>query len=133
MIRPNAILVNVADSEGKRWSVVYIHLPDGKWTHTGHPYVETTDLMNGDPFVRWMMPIPGEEWVHPVHAVSDGNNGWYLKAYDTFFESRWEGQSMSLEEMNKRGILFQAFGKLLDSYASMTDEELEKELNVGRI
>ena len=132
-IRPNAILVNVKDNDGKRWNVVYVRGEDGKYSHIGQEYIPTTDIINLDPFVNWLDYVPDKEWVHPVHAISDGNGGYHLCAYDTYHEVRWNEQSITLKKLNELGIIFQCFDKLLDSYKNMTDEQLEKELNIGRI
>ena len=133
IIRPNAILVNVKDDDNKRWNVVYIRGEDGKYSHVGKEYIKTTNPLNLDPFVNWLDGIPDKEWIHPVHAKPDGIGGWYLKAYDTYNEVRWNNKSISFSKLNELGIIFQCFDKLLDRYKNMTDEQLEKELNIGRI
>lgn len=132
MIKPNAVLVNITDSTGKRWNVVYIRAADGSYSHAGQEYVKTTDPLNLDPFVNWLDCIPDKEWVHPVHAKSDGRGGWHLKAYDTYHEARWNDQSVSLQKLNEGGLVFHVFNKLLDSYKDMTNEELLNTLNIGR-
>jgi hypothetical protein len=133
MIRPNAILVNVKDSDGKRWNVVYIRDENGTYSHTGSEYVPTTDFMNLDPFVNWLEVPVDKEWVHPVIAKKASDGGWLMRAFDTFNEARWNGKSISLEKLNELGVIFQCFDKLLDHYKSMTDDELLEELNIGRI
>jgi hypothetical protein len=131
--RPNAVLVNVKDNTGKRWNVIYIRGEDGKYSHIGQAYEKTSDLVNLDPFVNWLDMIPGKEWVHPVIAKPDGKNGWYLKAFDTYNEARWNDESVSLSKLNEMGVIFKCFDKLLDEYKNMTEEELLEELNVGRL
>jgi len=131
--RPNAILVNIKDNNGKRWNVIYIRGEDGKYTHVGHEYIKTTDLTNLDPFENWLDYIPDKEWVHPVCARSDGTGGWYLKAFDTFNECRYNNESISLKKLNEMRIIFKCFDKMLDKYKNMTDDELSKELDIGKI
>jgi len=133
MRRPNAVLTNVKDNNGKRWNVVYIRLENGTYTHTGSEYVKSDSPMTLDPFVNWLDYVPDREWVHPVHAITDDNGGWYLVAYDTYHESCWEGKSITLDKLSSLGLLFKCFDKLLDWYKNATDDELLEELNIGRI
>ena len=133
MIRPNAILTNVKDTSGKRWNVIYIRNENREYSNVGGEYVKTTDLTNLDPFVNWLDFPPDKEWVHPVIAKPAPQGGWMLKAIDTYHEARWQGQSITLEKLNKAGLVRQCFDKLLDGYQQMTDEEFLAELNLGRI
>lgn len=133
IIRPNAILVNVSDSEGKRWNVIYIRGEDGKYTHVGNEYTPTPNPVNLDPFVNWSDLMIGKGWVHPAYAKSDGNGGWYISAYDTYNQAQWDGKETTLEELNERGVVFACFDSLLDRYKNMSDEELETVLKIGKL
>jgi hypothetical protein len=132
MIRPNAILINVKDVNNKRWNVVYIQEGAEIYSNVGEEYIKTKDPTNLDPFVNWLDYIPNTEWVHPVYAKRD-SNGWKLKAFDTFNKCEYYGESISLDKLFERGVLFKTFDKLLNNYKCLNDDELLEVLNSGRI
>jgi hypothetical protein len=129
--RPNAIMF-VKTVQGKEYIFVYVR-EDGHYLGPfERNFIRTTDPFNLDPFENWLDFIPEKEWVHPVVAERDAT-GWWFKGFDTYTEVMWEGKSTTLNYLHDTKNLYKFFDFILDTYKNYTEEELIKELNVGKI
>ena len=130
--RPNAIMLVMPV---KDVPYVFVYVRDGVnhyWGPFDQKYFKTTDPCNLDPFVNWLDFPPDHEWVHPVITHRMTGLGWMFKAYDTYHRVFWDDKPTTLKALTDAGNLFLFFDKILDTY-NIPDDELLKELNVGRI
>lgn len=131
MKRPNGIMF-LKSIDDIKYICIFILNDDGTYSWFAKlNYLKKLGTLN--PFENWLDYIPNKEWIHPLIIEKDEKNGWELKPFDTFNEIKWESESTTLENLHEKNVLYKFFDIVLNNYKNMTDEELEKELNIGKL